>query len=188
MAIYGKFDLWSCKYNKPENTEAGQNVKVLFVLSGHTYHPGLCPDVGTDSETDLCILCRWSRHRSSLSHSHIHSDRGKETFLTMQKKNNKNTKNKQRVASAPSPPASSSDPSCGGPGWDRNRLRSSFWGRAGSRCSAAVLWRWCRCGRSAGRPRPCDELTRSLCGLQRGQTTASLTVIKTLPSLLLQCS
>lgn len=67
-------------------------------------------------------------------------------------------------------PPSSWDPSSDVQVSNRNQLRNSSWGRAGIRNNAAVLWRWWRCGHSAGRPRPCDEWTESLSGLHRGPT------------------
>lgn len=43
----------------------------------NSYHPELCRDAATGSETDLCIRYRWSRSRSSLRHSHNRSVEGK---------------------------------------------------------------------------------------------------------------
>lgn len=68
--------------------------------------------------------------------------------------------------------SSSSPPSSWGPlssvqASNRNQLQNSFWGIGGTRSSAAALWRWWRCGRSAGRPHPCDEWTGSQCGLHK---------------------
>lgn len=65
-------------------------------------------------------------------------------------------------------PPSSWDPSSDAPASNRSRLRSSSWGRAATRSSAAALWRWWRCGRSAGRPRPCGGWTGSQSVLHRG--------------------
>lgn len=68
--------------------------------------------------------------------------------------------------------SSSSPPSSWGPlssvqASNRNQLQNSFWGIGGTRSSAAALWRWWRCGRSTGRPHPCDEWTGSQCGLRK---------------------
>lgn len=45
------------------------------------YHPELCRDAVTGSETDLCIWYRLSRSRSSLRHSHNRSVEGKSRWI-----------------------------------------------------------------------------------------------------------
>lgn len=49
-----------------------------FTEAAHTaftYRLMISPDAGTGSETGLCIWYKWSRRRSSLRHSHSHSNR-----------------------------------------------------------------------------------------------------------------
>jgi len=55
--------------------------KQTYKLYSHRLE--LCVAAGTDSEIDLCIWYTWSRRKSSLRHSRIHSERN--TEITMQK-------------------------------------------------------------------------------------------------------